>query len=115
MKVFRAAPPLCAQHQSDVTTRHRKCVAEVATVLRWISKWLMRGRKFLLVKVSPRRRGACRHARSHALCLQPSTTLSTRIVDNGEILTLPATCAVLLRGRTTIARNSRARSGRMHT
>src|SRR5690348_3950101 len=110
MKIFRAAPGCCAQHQTAMREGCLELAKSAVHMQPWISKLLILERNFDVVKTSPRRRRTCRHARSHALRAQPSTVLSTRIVDKGEILTLPATCTVLFHNTTTIARNSRARS-----
>jgi hypothetical protein len=91
-----------------VMAKHLEFASQPAPTRRWICKRLMHKGNFEMVKLSPRRRQACGNARWGTLFQQASTVLSTRIVDKGEILTLPATCVSLLRRAATIARKSKA-------
>jgi len=110
MKIFRDAPERCAQHHGGVETAGTELVERGMEAPQRISKWLIFKCNLKLVKVSPRRRGACGNAHWNASSPQPSTALSTRIVDKREILTLSATCTALLGHLATIARKPESRA-----
>jgi hypothetical protein len=110
MKSFRTAFKRCAQHQSGVETACPEISRDISAMQPWISKWLMHKCNFDVIKLSPSRRAARGNAHSDTLFPQPSTVLSTRIVDKGEILTLPATCAALLLTPAAMARKFATRS-----
>jgi hypothetical protein len=102
MNFFHPARGPCAQHQNGAKATGTDFGMDAVMMWRRISKHLMRNNNFHVVKVSPSRRRARGNARSGALFQRTSTALSTRVVDKGEILTLPATCRGLLLTPTTI-------------
>jgi hypothetical protein len=106
MKYFPGALWHCAKLQMGVEAARPGSRERAAAKRDWICKWLMYNHNFEVVKLSPSRRAARGHARSGTLFQQASTALSTRIVDKGEILTLPATCVDLLLTPATTARKS---------